>query len=51
MIMSIANPEAFSLNLSILIVIMVIMGGMGNLYGPIFVSILLTWLIEKIGSL
>jgi branched-chain amino acid transport system permease protein len=45
-IMSIANPEAFSLNLSILIVIMVILGGMGNLYGPIFVSVLLTWLID-----
>jgi hypothetical protein len=36
-IMSVANPEAFSLNLSILIVIMVILGGMGNLYGPIFI--------------
>jgi branched-chain amino acid transport system permease protein len=45
-IMSIANPEAFSLNLSILIVIMVILGGMGNLYGPVFVSVLLTWLID-----
>jgi branched-chain amino acid transport system permease protein len=49
-IMSIANPEAFSLNLSILIVIMVILGGMGNLYGPIFVSILLTWLIDILGK-
>jgi len=49
-IMSIANPEAFSLNLSILIVIMVILGGMGNLYGPIFVSVLLTWLIDILGK-
>jgi branched-chain amino acid transport system permease protein len=49
-IMSIANPEAFSLNLSILIVIMVILGGMGNLYGPIFISILLTWLIDILGK-
>jgi branched-chain amino acid transport system permease protein len=49
-IMSIANPEAFSMNLSILIVIMVILGGMGNLYGPIFVSVLLTWLIDILGK-
>jgi branched-chain amino acid transport system permease protein len=49
-IMSIANPEAFSLNLSVLIVIMVILGGMGNLYGPIFVSLLLTWLIDILGK-
>ena len=34
-VMSTANPEAFSLGLSVLIVMMVILGGMGNLYGPI----------------
>ncbi len=49
-VMSIANPEAFSLDLSVLIVIMVILGGLGNLYGPIFVSILLTWLIDLLGK-
>jgi branched-chain amino acid transport system permease protein len=49
-VMSIANPEAFSLNLSVLIVMMVILGGMGNLYGPIFGSILLTWLIDILGK-
>jgi len=49
-IMSTANPEAFSLNLSILIVMMVILGGMGNLYGPIFGAILLTWLIDILGK-
>jgi branched-chain amino acid transport system permease protein len=48
-IMSIANPEAFSLGLSILIVMMVILGGMGNLYGPIFGSILLTYLTDILG--
>lgn len=48
--MSIANAEAFSLDLSVLVVIMVILGGMGNLYGPVFVSILLTWLIDFLGK-
>ncbi|MBW2038417.1 MAG: branched-chain amino acid ABC transporter permease [Deltaproteobacteria bacterium] len=49
-IMSIANPEAFGLNLSVLIVMMVIMGGMGNLYGPIAGAILLTWLMDILGG-
>ncbi len=45
-VMSIANPEAFSLGLTVLIVMMVILGGMGNLYGPIAGAILLTWLTD-----
>jgi branched-chain amino acid transport system permease protein len=45
-IMSTANPEAFGLNLSVLIVMMVILGGMGNLYGPVFGSVLLTYLMD-----
>jgi len=45
-IMSIANPEAFSLGLTVLIVMMVILGGMGNLYGPVAGAILLTWLMD-----
>jgi branched-chain amino acid transport system permease protein len=45
-VMSIANPETFSLNLSVLIVMMVILGGMGNLYGPIAGAIFLTCLID-----
>jgi branched-chain amino acid transport system permease protein len=45
-VMSIANPEAFSLGLTVLIVMMVILGGMGNLYGPIAGAILLTWLMD-----
>jgi branched-chain amino acid transport system permease protein len=48
-IMSTANPEAFSLGFSTLIVMMVILGGMGNLYGPIFGSILLTYLMDILG--
>ena len=45
-VMSIANPEAFSLGLTVLIVMMVILGGTGNLYGPIAGAILLTWLMD-----
>jgi len=49
-VMSTANPEAFSLSLSILIIMMVILGGMGNLYGPIAGAILLTWLVDILGK-
>jgi branched-chain amino acid transport system permease protein len=49
-IMSTANPDGFSLGLSVLIVMMVIMGGMGNLYGPIFAAIFLTWLTDFLGG-
>jgi branched-chain amino acid transport system permease protein len=48
-IMSTANPETFSLGLSTLIVMMVILGGMGNLYGPILGSIFLTCLMDILG--
>ncbi len=47
-VMSTANPETFSLNLSVLIVMMVILGGMGNLYGPIAGAIFLTFLIDEL---
>jgi len=49
-VMSTANPEAFGLNLSILIVMMVILGGMGNLWGPITGAIFLTWLMDTLGK-
>ncbi len=49
-VMSTANPGGFSLGLSVLIVMMVIMGGMGNLYGPIFAAIFLTWLTDVLGG-
>jgi len=45
-VMSTANPEAFSLGLTVLIVMMVILGGTGNLYGPIAGAILLTGLTD-----
>ena len=48
-ILSTANPETFSLGLSTLIVMMVILGGMGNLYGPIFGAIFLTCLMDILG--
>jgi len=49
-VMSTANPEAFSLGLTVLIVMMVILGGMGNLYGPIAGAILLTWLMDLLSK-
>ena len=45
-VMSTANPEAFSLGFTVLIVMMVILGGLGNIYGPIAGAILLTWLMD-----
>ena len=45
-VMSTANPEAFSLGFTILIVMMVILGGTGNIYGPIAGAIFLTWLMD-----
>ncbi len=48
-IMSTANPEAFSLGFTVLIVMMVIVGGIGNLYGPVAGAILLTWLMDFLG--
>ena len=47
--LSIANPETFSLGFSLFIIMMVIIGGMGNLYGPVVGSILLTWLMDFLG--
>jgi branched-chain amino acid transport system permease protein len=49
-VMSTASPDAFGLGLSVLIVMMVIMGGMGTLYGPIFAAIFLTWLTNALGA-
>jgi branched-chain amino acid transport system permease protein len=49
-IMSTANPEAFGLSLSVLVIMIVILGGMGNLYGPIAGAIFLTWLVDILGK-
>ncbi len=48
-VMSTANPDAFGLGLSVLVVMMVIVGGMGNLHGPIAGAIFLTWLMNILG--
>ncbi len=45
-IMSTANAEAFSLAVTVPIVMMVILGGMGTIYGPVAGAILLTWLMD-----
>lgn len=49
-VMSTANPDAFSLGLTVLVVMMVILGGMGNLYGPIAGAILLTCLMDLLSK-
>ncbi|NWG04312.1 MAG: branched-chain amino acid ABC transporter permease [Syntrophaceae bacterium] len=49
-VMSTANPDTFNLGLTVLIVMMVILGGMGNLYGPIAGAILLTWLTDLLSQ-
>ncbi len=49
-VMSTANPEAFGLALSVLVIMMVILGGMGNLYGPIAGAIFLTWILDILGK-
>jgi branched-chain amino acid transport system permease protein len=49
-VMATASPDAFGLGLSVLIVMMVILGGMGTLYGPIFAAIFLTWLTDALGA-
>ena len=48
--LSTANPQSFGLNLSVLVVMMVILGGMGNLYGPIAGAIFLTWLTDALSG-
>jgi branched-chain amino acid transport system permease protein len=49
-VMSTANPEAFSLGFTTLIVMMVILGGMGTVYGPVAGAILLTWLMDVLSQ-
>ncbi len=47
--MSTANPDTFGLSFSIFVVMMVVLGGMGNLYGPVLAAIFLTWLMDTLG--
>lgn len=49
-VMSTANPQSFGLTLSFFVVIMVILGGMGNLYGPIAGAIFLTGLMDLLSG-
>jgi branched-chain amino acid transport system permease protein len=49
-VMSTANPDAFGLSLSVLIVMMVILGGMGNLYGPVAAAVFLTWMTDRLAA-
>ena len=44
------SPESFGLNLSVIFVMMVIIGGMGSLFGTITGAVLLTWIINWTGE-
>ncbi len=45
------SPDSFTLNLSVLLLTMVVIGGMGNVYGGIVGAIVLTFLPEVIQAL
>jgi branched-chain amino acid transport system permease protein len=44
------SPDPFNLNLSVIFVMMVIIGGMGSLFGTITGAVLLAWILEWIGE-
>lgn len=44
------SPEPFGLNLSVIFAMMVIIGGMGSLFGTLTGAVLLTWIIHSIGE-
>ncbi|MBW1847113.1 MAG: branched-chain amino acid ABC transporter permease [Deltaproteobacteria bacterium] len=44
------SPESFGLNMSVIFVMMVIIGGMGSLFGTITGAVLLTWIINWLGE-
>jgi branched-chain amino acid transport system permease protein len=45
--LSTVQPHGFRVNLSIFIVLVVIVGGMGNLWGAVFATVVLTWLKDE----
>lgn len=49
-VMSSVNPDAFGMNMSVTLVMMVIIGGMGSLFGTISGAVLLTWVINQLGQ-
>ncbi len=44
------NPDTFGLNMSVVIVMMVIIGGMGSLFGAIAGAVVLTWLMHWLSA-
>jgi ABC-type branched-subunit amino acid transport system permease subunit len=44
------NPDSFGLNMSVVIVMMVIIGGMGSLFGAIAGAVVLTWLTHWLSA-
>ena len=49
-VLTAVNPETFNLNLSVLLVMMVIIGGVGSLSGPLFGALALTWITDALGA-
>ncbi len=43
------NPVSFDYNKSINLLVMVVLGGMGNINGSIIAAVVITWLNEKLG--
>jgi len=44
------SPDPFNLNLSVIFVMMVIIGGMGSLFGTVTGAVILTWIIHRLGE-
>ena len=44
------NPDSFGLNMSVILVIMVIIGGMGSLFGAIAGAVILTWITNLLSA-
>ncbi|MCP4664902.1 MAG: branched-chain amino acid ABC transporter permease [Deltaproteobacteria bacterium] len=44
------NPDSFGLNMSVVIVMMVIIGGMGSLFGAIAGAVILTWVMHWLSA-
>jgi branched-chain amino acid transport system permease protein len=45
--LSIAQPDAYTIQFSIFVVLAVVLGGMGNLWGTVVATVILTWLRDE----
>lgn len=49
-VLSSVNPDSFGLNMSVILVMMVIVGGMGSLFGSVAGAVLLTWVMNLLSD-